>query len=72
MQQAESSGTDYRELSDPEFLGERARVRERLEHTPERSADRAKLAELYARMTEEFDRRARAAWADAMPRQASA
>ena len=48
-----------------------ALVREQLEHTPERSADRVKLAELYARMTEEFDRRARAAWADAMPRRAS-
>jgi hypothetical protein len=72
MQQDTSSGTDYRELADPEFLAERAVVREQLVRTPQDSTDRAELTALYARMTEEFDRRARAAWAEAMPRRASA
>jgi hypothetical protein len=62
----ESSGQpDYRALDDPEFIAARRRLREQLEHLPERSADRAGLAEVYRAMTAEFDRRARAAWADA-------
>jgi hypothetical protein len=53
---------DFRQLDDPELIAERARVRERLEHVPEQSADHAALAGLYADMTAEFDRRVRHAW----------
>jgi len=56
---------DFTKLDDPGFLAERARVRELLEHCPENSADRAGLERVYAVMTQEFDRRARAAWTPA-------
>ena len=45
-------------MSDPDFLAERRRVREQLEHLPGQSLDRARLATLRAAMDEEFDRRA--------------
>ena len=61
----ETSEADYQCLDDSEFLAERARVRERLERLPKRSVDRAALAALYVGMTAKFDRRARAAWANA-------
>ena len=60
MEQA--SEADYRKLGDPEFLEERARVRDLLERTPEESADRAELASRFEAMNDEFDRRARHAW----------
>ena len=47
---------DIRQLSDPEFLAERARVRETIDALQER------LAEL----DDEFIKRAGAAWAQAM------
>jgi hypothetical protein len=50
---------DLRRLSDPEFLAERRRVREALEHQPEASAE---LSVRYERLNEEFLRRARIAW----------
>lgn len=51
--------TDLSQLGDPEFLAERRRVREALEHQPEANAS---LAPLYERLNEEFLRRARLAW----------
>jgi len=54
--------TDFTKLDDPEFLAERRRVREELEHAPEHSADRDKLTEAYADLDAEFIRRARSAW----------
>jgi hypothetical protein len=53
------SDDDFAMMDDPEFLAERARVREQLEHVPEVSAE---LAALYQRLNDEFDRRASAAW----------
>lgn len=49
--------TDLTQLGDPEFLAERRRVREALEHKPT-----AKLAARYEQLDEEFLRRARIAW----------
>ena len=50
---------DLTRLDDPEFLAERRRVREELEHQPEASAE---LSARYGVLDEEFLRRARAAW----------
>jgi hypothetical protein len=50
---------DPTQLDDPEFLAERRRVREELEHQPEASAE---LSARYEVLDEEFLRRARAAW----------
>ena len=50
---------DLTQLDDPEFLAERRRVREELEHQPEASAE---LSARYEVLDEEFLRRARAAW----------
>jgi hypothetical protein len=54
--------TDYTKLDDPEFFEERRRVREQLERLPEQHADRAMLAELLEKMTDEFVKRAASAW----------
>jgi hypothetical protein len=43
---------DFRAMSDPDFLAECTRVRETIEELQER----------HELLTEEFDRRARAAW----------
>jgi hypothetical protein len=57
---------DFSTMNDPDFLTERRRVREQLEHdVPAQSADRAGLAALHDAMNEEFIRRARAAWSAA-------
>jgi hypothetical protein len=56
---------DFSQLADPDFLAERRRVREALEHVPEQSPDRAGLTARYEAMTAEFDRRAARAWAAA-------
>ncbi len=48
-------------LDDVAFLAERRRVREELEHVPEQERD-PELVSRYRRLTDEFDRRARAAW----------
>jgi hypothetical protein len=68
MQQANQ--TDYRKLDDPDFLAERARVRDLLEKTPEESAGYPGLAQLFAEMDDEFIRRARCAWSKSQPRKA--
>ena len=57
--------TDFRRLDDPEFLAERARLRRELEQVPERAVERPELERVYEAMTVEFDRRARASWAEA-------
>jgi hypothetical protein len=50
---------DLSRLDDPEFLAERKRVREALEHQPEAAAE---LSARYQRLNEEFLWRARIAW----------
>jgi hypothetical protein len=50
-----SDGGDFAAMSDPDFLAERTRVREELQE----------LTERFWELNEEFDRRARAAWASA-------
>jgi hypothetical protein len=57
-----TSDEDFSQLDDPAFLAERKRVREELERTPAVSEE---TAERYQRLTDEFIRRARAAWAPA-------
>jgi hypothetical protein len=57
-----SEPADFTQLDDPAFLDQRARLRERLEHVPQNAAGRAGLERRYEAMTEEFMRRARAAW----------
>jgi hypothetical protein len=55
-----TSDEDFSQLDDPAFLAERKRVREELERTPTVSEE---TAARYQRLTDEFIRRARAAWA---------
>jgi hypothetical protein len=55
---------EFSQLDDPEFLDERKRVREELEHTPEQDVS-PELAAFYQRLNEEFLRRASAAWTQA-------
>jgi len=55
---------DLRQLDDPEFLAERRRVREELEHTPEQAVS-PELTARYEELNDEFLRRARIAWAGA-------
>jgi hypothetical protein len=52
-----TSEQDLTAMTDPEFLAERARVRDQLEYTPS-----AKLADRCQRLNQEFLRRARIAW----------
>ena len=54
---------DLAAMDDFEFLTERARVRDELEHAPERAVS-AELAARYQRLNEEFVRRAQIAWAE--------
>jgi hypothetical protein len=61
---AMTSDEDFTQLNDPEFLAERRRVREELEHTPEHAAS-AELAARYEALDDEFLRRASAAWTQA-------
>ncbi len=49
--------TDFSQLSDPQFLAGRRRVREELEHKPT-----ANLTARYEQLNQEFLRRARIAW----------
>lgn len=62
---------DYRRLTDPEFLAERSRVRQELEHPPACSAARAKLTVLYEGMTTEYAHRASVPVAHAVAAQVS-
>jgi len=55
-----SDDLDLSQLADPEFLVERRRVREALEHQPEATAE---LTARYQELTDEFLRRARLSWA---------
>jgi hypothetical protein len=52
---------NFTAMGDPEFLAERSRVRDQLEHAPGH-ADSAELAARYRRLDDEFIRRARIAW----------
>jgi hypothetical protein len=52
---------NYSAMSDPDFLAERRRVREELEHTPEHEVN-PELATRSQELDEEFLRRARVAW----------
>jgi hypothetical protein len=56
-----SDADDLTTMTDPDFLAERRRVREALEHTPEKETSIA-LADRYLRLDEEFLRRARISW----------
>jgi hypothetical protein len=53
---------DYSQLDDPGLFAERRRVRERLQSLPAHHAERARLTAVLDALTNEFDRRARAAW----------
>jgi hypothetical protein len=55
---------DVTAMGDPEFLAERSRVRDELEHTPEQAAS-AELTARYQQLNDEFIRRARVAWTPA-------
>ena len=57
-----TSSDDFTKMTDPEFLAERRRVREELEHMPELEVC-ATLTERYEKLNEEFLRRARISWA---------
>jgi hypothetical protein len=59
---AMDNDTDLTQLDDFDFLAERRRVREELEHTPEQEVS-AELTARYETLDEEFLRRARIAWA---------
>jgi hypothetical protein len=61
-QEGMSERDDFSRLDDPEFLAERRRVREELEHTPENQLS-PELAARYQLLDDEFLRRASAAWA---------
>ena len=52
---------DITTMDDPQFLDERRRVREELEHLPADAVGDA-LADRYQMLNEEFLRRARIAW----------
>jgi hypothetical protein len=62
--QTMSEPADFRQLDDPAFLAERARVRGLLEHVPTNAVDRTRLERVYEAMNQEFDRRARIAWTE--------
>lgn len=55
------TGDDFTTMTDPDFLAERRRVREALEHTKEHEISAA-LTDRYQRLNEEFLRRARMTW----------
>ena len=53
---------DFTKMTDADFLAERRRVREVLEHTPEHSVS-LEMKHRFQRLDEEFLRRAQIAWA---------
>jgi hypothetical protein len=61
--EAPETTEDLTKVSDPEFLAERRRVREELEHVPEQSIAADVLTERYRVLNDEFLRRASRAWA---------
>ena len=56
---------DFGRMDDPEFLDERARLRDQLECLPLDHDDYGRLAARYRAMQEEFFRRASIAWSQA-------
>jgi hypothetical protein len=56
-----SDEDDLTKMNDPDFLAERRRVREELEHTPEQEVSPA-LTDRFEELNEEFLRRARISW----------
>jgi hypothetical protein len=56
-----TSSDDFTKMADPEFLAERRRVREALEHTLEQEVSTV-LTDRFEKLNEEFLRRTRAAW----------
>jgi hypothetical protein len=57
---------DLTQLSDPEFITERARVRTELAHMPEGTSGRTALEDRYAALLAELERRgSQARWATA-------
>lgn len=52
---------DFSAMNDPDFLAERRRVREVLEHTPEHELS-PELTARYQQLDQEFLRRASLAW----------
>jgi len=59
---------DLTTLDDDQLINQRAALRGRLELLHPKARQRAALARLYDALTDEFDRRARAAWQQAGPR----
>jgi hypothetical protein len=55
---------DFSAMSDPDFLAERRRIREELQHTPEHELS-PELTARYEKLDEEFLRRASRAWTQA-------
>jgi len=60
---------DLTTLDDDQLINQRATLRTRLGQLSWHDEQRAALAEQYEAFTDEFDRRARAAWRQAAPRQ---
>jgi hypothetical protein len=59
-----TSSDDFTKMTDPDFLAERRRIREVLEHMPEQEVSAA-LSDRFERLNEEFLRRARLSWGGA-------
>lgn len=55
---------DFALMSDPEFLAERKRIRDELEHVPEHEVN-LELTARYEQLNDEFLRRASLAWTHA-------
>ena len=53
---------DLTTLDDDQLISQRAALRGRLERLPPNAGQRAALARQYEALSDEFDRRARAAW----------
>jgi uncharacterized protein (DUF3084 family) len=64
-----AAGDDHTTLDDDQLISQRAALRTRLERLHPNARQRAALADQYEALTDEFDRRARAAWQQAAPRE---
>jgi hypothetical protein len=56
-----SDEDDFTKMTDPDFLAERRRVREELEHTPEQEVS-FEMRVRFQQLDDEFLRRARISW----------
>jgi hypothetical protein len=56
-----SDEDDLTKMNDPDFLAERRRVREKLEHTPEQEVS-LEMRVRFQQLDDEFLRRARISW----------